>query len=40
MKSFYDKMVRVGVVKSGIDYKRGYTTQFANKGVGLQLRPK
>ncbi len=24
-KSFYDKMVRAGVVKAGLDYKRAYT---------------
>jgi NitT/TauT family transport system substrate-binding protein len=27
-------------VKAGIDYKRGYTLQFINKGVGTDLRPK
>jgi NitT/TauT family transport system substrate-binding protein len=40
MKSFFDKMVRAGVVKAGVDYKRGYTLQFVNKGVGVELRPK
>ena len=40
MKSFFDKMVRAGVVKAGLDYKRGYTLQFVNKGVGVELRPK
>jgi ABC-type nitrate/sulfonate/bicarbonate transport systems, periplasmic components len=40
MKSFFDKMVRVGVVKASIDYKRAFTTQFVNKGVGVDLRPK
>jgi NitT/TauT family transport system substrate-binding protein len=40
MKSFFDKMVRVGVVKPGLDYKRAYTLQFVNKGVGVELRPK
>jgi NitT/TauT family transport system substrate-binding protein len=40
MKSFFDKMVRAGVVKAGLDYKRAYTLQFVNKGVGLDLRPK
>ena len=40
MKSFFDKMVGAGVVKSGIDYKRAYTLKFVNKGVGLDLRPK
>jgi NitT/TauT family transport system substrate-binding protein len=40
MKSFFDKMVRAGVVKAGIDYKRAYTLRFVNKGVGVELRPK
>jgi NitT/TauT family transport system substrate-binding protein len=40
MKNFFDKMVRVGVVKPGIDLKRAYTLQFVNKGVGVELRPK
>jgi NitT/TauT family transport system substrate-binding protein len=40
MKSFFDKMVRVGVTKPNIDYRRAYSTQFVNKGVGLDLRPK
>lgn len=39
-KSFYDKMVKVGVVKAGLDYRRGYTLKFVNKGVGANLRPK
>jgi NitT/TauT family transport system substrate-binding protein len=39
-KSFFDKMTRAGVVKSGVDYKRAYTLQFVNKGVGVELRPK
>jgi NitT/TauT family transport system substrate-binding protein len=40
MKSFFDKMVRVGVVKAGLDVKRTYTLQFVNKGVGVELRSK
>jgi len=40
MKSFFDKMVRVGVVKPGIDYKRAYTLKFVNRKVGLELHPK
>ena len=40
MQSFFDKMVRVGVTKPNVDYQRAYTTQFVNKGVGLDLRPK
>jgi len=39
-KSFFDRMVHAGVVKPNIDYKRGYTLQFVNKGVGVDLRPK
>ena len=39
-KDFYDKMVKAGVVKAGIDYKKAYTLEFVNKGVGLDLRPK
>ena len=39
-KSFFDKMVRAGVVKASLDYKRAYTLQFVNKGVGVDLRPK
>ncbi len=38
--SIFDKMVRAGVVKSDIDYRKGYTLRFVNKGVGLDLRPK
>ena len=37
---FYNTMVKAGVVKPGIDYKKAYTLQFVNKGVGLGLRPK
>jgi NitT/TauT family transport system substrate-binding protein len=40
MKSFFDKMVHAGVVKPGLDYKRVYTLQFVDKGVGINLRPK
>jgi NitT/TauT family transport system substrate-binding protein len=40
MKSFFDKMVKAGLMKPGLDYKRSYTLQFVNKGVGLDLRPK
>ncbi len=40
MKSFFDKMVTSGVVKSSLDYRRAYTTQFVNKGVANDLRPK
>jgi NitT/TauT family transport system substrate-binding protein len=40
MKSFFDKMVKAGVVPAGLDYRRSYTLAFTNKGVGLNLRPK
>jgi NitT/TauT family transport system substrate-binding protein len=40
MKDFFDEMVRAGVVKSDLDYRKGYTLQFVNKKVGLDLRPK
>jgi NitT/TauT family transport system substrate-binding protein len=38
--SFFQKMVRAGVVRSDIDYRKSYTLRFVNKGVGLDLRPK
>jgi NitT/TauT family transport system substrate-binding protein len=38
--SFFDKMVRAGVVRSDIDFRKAYTLRFVNKGVGLNLRPK
>lgn len=38
MKSFYDKMVRAGVVKPSIALAKSYTLQFVNKKVGLDLR--
>jgi NitT/TauT family transport system substrate-binding protein len=37
MKSFFDKMVRAGVVPAGLDFAKSYTTSFVNKGVGLSL---
>jgi NitT/TauT family transport system substrate-binding protein len=38
--SFFDKMVRAGVVRADVDYRKAYTLRFVNKGVGLDLRPK
>ena len=40
MRSFFDKMVRAGVVKSSLALDKAYTLQFVNKKVGLDLRPK
>jgi NitT/TauT family transport system substrate-binding protein len=36
--SFYDKMVKSGVLKAGLDVKSVYTNRFVCKGVGLDLR--
>jgi NitT/TauT family transport system substrate-binding protein len=38
MASFFDKMVRAGVVKPNIDFRKAYTLQFVNKGVGTERR--
>ena len=38
MKSFYDRMVKAKLNKPDLDYKKAYTLQFVNKGVGLNLR--
>jgi NitT/TauT family transport system substrate-binding protein len=40
MKSFFEKMVRAGVVKPTLDVQKSYTLQFVDKRVGLDLRPK
>jgi NitT/TauT family transport system substrate-binding protein len=40
IKNFYEAMVKAGVEKPGLDYKKAYTLQFVNKGVGLDLHPK
>lgn len=40
MKGFFDMMVRAGVTKPKLDYKRSYTLRFVNKKIGLNLRPK
>jgi NitT/TauT family transport system substrate-binding protein len=37
--SFFQKMVRAGVIRPDIDYRTSYTLRFVNKGVGLDLRP-
>lgn len=38
VKDFFDKMVAAGVVDAGVDWKASFTTQFVNKGVGLDLK--
>jgi NitT/TauT family transport system substrate-binding protein len=40
MASFFSKMVRAGVIKGTVDFRRAYSLQFINKGVGIELRPK
>jgi NitT/TauT family transport system substrate-binding protein len=40
MADFFDKMVKAGVVKPAVEFRKSYTLQFVNKGVGLNLRPK
>ncbi len=40
MKDFFAKMVRAGVAKPNLDYRKSYTLQFVDKKVGLDLRPK
>jgi NitT/TauT family transport system substrate-binding protein len=38
--SFFEKMVRAGVLQPDLDYRKSYTLRFVNKAVGLELRPK
>jgi NitT/TauT family transport system substrate-binding protein len=38
MASFFDKMVRAGVTKASLDYRRSYTVRFVNHKVGIELR--
>ena len=40
MVSFYNKMVKAGIVSAEVDYKKSYTLDFVNKKVGLDLKPK
>ncbi len=39
-KAFFDKMVKSGVIKADIDYRKAYDLRFIGKGVGLDKRPK
>ncbi|MTW15971.1 ABC transporter substrate-binding protein [Rhodoplanes serenus] len=38
MATFFAAMVRAGVIKPNLDFRRAYTLQFVNKRVGLDLR--
>jgi NitT/TauT family transport system substrate-binding protein len=33
-------MVRAGVAKASLDYRKSHTLQFVNKKIGLDLPPK
>jgi NitT/TauT family transport system substrate-binding protein len=36
VKSFFDKMVKAGLYKADLDYKKSYMTAFVNKKVGMK----
>ena len=36
-QAFFDKMSKLGIIDATIDFKKGYTTQFVCKGVGMDL---
>jgi len=38
MKDFFDKMVKAGLFKPDLDYRKAYTLQFVNKRVGIELK--
>jgi NitT/TauT family transport system substrate-binding protein len=40
MQGFFDTMVRAGVTKPTVDFRKSYTLRFVNKKVGLDLRPR
>ena len=40
VQSFFEKMARAGVVDRQIPFRSGFTLQFVDKGIGLELRPK
>jgi NitT/TauT family transport system substrate-binding protein len=40
MADFFSKMVKAGVTRRDIDYRKAYTLRFVNKAVGLNLRPR
>ena len=41
VRDFHDKMVKAGLFKPGeVDVSRAFTTEFVNKGVGVDLRRK
>jgi NitT/TauT family transport system substrate-binding protein len=38
VKSFFDKMVKAGLFKADLDWKKSFNPQFVNKGLGKELR--
>jgi NitT/TauT family transport system substrate-binding protein len=38
--SFFGKMVKAGLIRPDMDYRKSYTLRFVNKSVGVELRPK
>jgi NitT/TauT family transport system substrate-binding protein len=40
MTSFFEKMVRAGLVKPTLDIQKAYTLEFVDKKVGLGLHPR
>ncbi len=40
VKSFFDKMVKAGVVSASVDWRQAIDTRFVGKKVGVELRPK
>jgi NitT/TauT family transport system substrate-binding protein len=40
VKSFFDKMVKAGVVNASVDWRQALNTRFIGKKVGMELRPK
>jgi len=37
---FYGKMVKAGVIEDGLDWKASFSTEFANAGIGMDLKPE
>jgi len=37
-KSFFDTASAIGLYPKDLDYKKAFTLQFVNKGVGLNLK--
>ena len=38
LKKSFERMVKAKLIKPDLDYKKAYTLQFVNKGVGLNLK--